>query len=30
VVGRAFGEETVLALAKSLEQEFGGFQRPPV
>jgi len=30
VVGRAFGEETVLAIAKALEQELGGFQRPPV
>ncbi len=30
VVGRAFGEETVLAIARALEQELGGFQRPPV
>jgi amidase len=30
VVGRAFGEETVLAVAKALEQELGGFQRPPL
>ena len=30
VVGRAFGEETVLAIAKALEQELGGFQRPPL
>jgi Asp-tRNA(Asn)/Glu-tRNA(Gln) amidotransferase A subunit family amidase len=30
IVGRAFGEETVLAIAKVLEQELGGFQRPPV
>jgi Asp-tRNA(Asn)/Glu-tRNA(Gln) amidotransferase A subunit family amidase len=30
IVGRAFGEETVLAVAKVLEQELGAFQRPPV
>jgi amidase len=30
VVGRAFGEETVLAIAKTLELELGGFQRPPL
>ena len=30
VVGRAFGEESVLAIAKALEQELGGFQRPPL
>jgi Asp-tRNA(Asn)/Glu-tRNA(Gln) amidotransferase A subunit family amidase len=30
IVGRAFGEETVLATAKVLEQELGGFQRPPL
>jgi Asp-tRNA(Asn)/Glu-tRNA(Gln) amidotransferase A subunit family amidase len=30
VVGRAFCEETVLAIAKVLEQEMGGFQRPPL
>jgi amidase len=30
VVGRAFSEETVLAIAKALEQELGGFQRPPL
>jgi amidase len=30
IVGRAFGEETVLAIAKALEQELGGFQRPPL
>lgn len=30
VVGRAFAEETVLAVAKALEQELGGFQRPPL
>jgi amidase len=28
VVGRAFAEETVLAIAKALEQVLGGFQRP--
>jgi amidase len=30
IVGRAFGEETVLAIAKALEQELGGFQQPPL
>jgi len=30
IVGRAFGEETVLALARLLERELGGFQRPPL
>ena len=30
VVGRAFGEEAVLAVAGALEQELGGFQRPPL
>jgi amidase len=30
VVGRAFGEESVLAIAKALERELGGFQRPPL
>ncbi len=30
VMGRAFGEETVLAVARTLEQELGGFQRPPL
>ena len=30
IVGRAFAEEEVLAVAKLLEQELGGFQRPPV
>jgi amidase len=30
VVGRAFAEEEVLAVAKLLEQELGGFQRPPL
>jgi amidase len=30
VVGRAFGEETVLAIARALERGLGGFQRPPV
>jgi amidase len=30
VVGRAFAEESVLAVAKVLEQKVGGFQRPPL
>jgi amidase len=30
IVGRAFGEETVLTIAKTLEQELGGFKRPPL
>jgi amidase len=30
IVGRAFDEETVLAVAKALEQELGGFQKPPL
>jgi amidase len=30
VVGRAFDEETVLAVARVLEQELGGFQQPPL
>jgi len=30
VVGRAFDEETVLAVAGALERELGGFQRPPL
>jgi amidase len=30
VVGRAFGEETVLAIARALDREFGSFQRPPL
>jgi len=30
IVGRAFAEEEVLAVAKLLEHELGGFQRPPV
>jgi len=30
IVGRAFDEETVLAIAKALERELGGFQRPPI
>jgi Asp-tRNA(Asn)/Glu-tRNA(Gln) amidotransferase A subunit family amidase len=30
IVGRAFGEETVLAIANALERELGGFQRPPL
>jgi amidase len=29
IVGRAFDEENVLAVAKALESELGGFQRPP-
>lgn len=29
VMGRAFGEEEALAVARLLEQELGGFQRPP-
>jgi amidase len=28
IVGRAFEEETILAVAQALEQELGGFQRP--
>ncbi len=28
--GRAFGEETVLAVAKAVEQAAGGFKRPPL
>jgi amidase len=28
IVGRAFAEESVLAIAKKLEQSMGGFQRP--
>jgi amidase len=28
--GCAFGEETVLAVAKALEQALGGYQRPPL
>jgi Asp-tRNA(Asn)/Glu-tRNA(Gln) amidotransferase A subunit family amidase len=30
IVGRAFEEETVLAVAKALEQELGGFKKPPL
>jgi amidase len=30
VCGRPFGEESVLAIAKALEQELGGFQSPPL
>jgi Asp-tRNA(Asn)/Glu-tRNA(Gln) amidotransferase A subunit family amidase len=30
VVGRAFDEESVLAIAKILECELGGYQRPPL
>jgi amidase len=30
IVGRAFDEENVLAVAKVLEGELGGFQRPPL
>jgi amidase len=30
VVGRAFEEETVLAVARALEQDLGGFQPPPL
>jgi Asp-tRNA(Asn)/Glu-tRNA(Gln) amidotransferase A subunit family amidase len=30
IVGRAFEEETVLAVAKALEQELGGFRKPPL
>jgi amidase len=30
IVGSAFAEETVLAIAKTLERELGGFQRPPL
>ncbi len=30
IVGRAFDEDGVLAVAKALEQELGGFQKPPV
>ena len=30
IIGRAFEEETVLAIAKALEQELGGFQKPPL
>lgn len=30
IVGRAFEEETVLAIAHALEQDLGGFQPPPL
>ena len=30
IVGRAFAEESVLAIAKTLEEALGGFQRPPL
>jgi amidase len=30
IVGRAFGEETVLVVARVLEQELGGFECPPI
>lgn len=30
VVGRAFEEETVLAVARALEEELGGYQPPPL
>lgn len=30
IVGRAFGEETVLAVAKAAETALGGFKRPPL
>ena len=30
IVGRAFGEETVLAVARVLERELGGFECPPI
>jgi aspartyl-tRNA(Asn)/glutamyl-tRNA(Gln) amidotransferase subunit A len=30
IVGRAFAEETVLAIAKAAEGALGGFQRPPL
>jgi Asp-tRNA(Asn)/Glu-tRNA(Gln) amidotransferase A subunit family amidase len=29
VVGRAFDESTVLAVAKAAESALGGFQKPP-
>jgi amidase len=28
--GRAFGEESVLAIARAVERELGGYQRPPM
>jgi len=30
IVGRAFGEETVLAVAKAAETALGGYQKPPM
>jgi amidase len=30
IVGRPFEEETVLAVARALESELGGYQRPPL
>lgn len=30
IVGRAFEEQTVLAVARALEAELGGYQRPPL
>lgn len=30
VVGRAFDEQSVLAVAIAIEDELGGFQRPPL
>ncbi|MGA9724481.1 MAG: amidase [Candidatus Binatus sp.] len=30
IVGRAFGEETVLAVAKAAEAALGGYQKPPM
>src|SRR5260370_39940832 len=30
IVGRAFGEEAVLAVAKAAENALGGFKRPPL
>jgi amidase len=30
IVGRAFGEETVLAVAKAAETALGGYQKPPL
>ena len=30
IVGRAFGEETVLAVAKAAETVLGGYQKPPL
>ncbi|HEY6394015.1 MAG TPA: amidase family protein, partial [Candidatus Binataceae bacterium] len=30
IVGRAFGEESVLAIAKAVESALGGFEKPPL